>query len=77
MNDVNEYRLAGRPMRTSVLLDQFEGILVRDLDGASHVPGNVDHGNNRLHFLHHVPLEAFQGELILISCKKKKHHLKE
>lgn len=70
---MNKYRLVRRPTQTSVLLDQFEGILIRDFDGASHVPGNMDHGNNRLYFLHHVPLEALQGELILVSCTKQQH----
>ncbi len=28
------------------LLDHLVGILVTDLNGASHVPGNVDHGND-------------------------------
>lgn len=58
--------------RQTFLLDHLVGVLVRDLEGTSHVPRNVDHGHDRLHFLHLVPLEALQSELILVGCKDNK-----
>lgn len=46
MKDVNRHSLKHRLVLTDVLLDHLEGILISDLDGTCHVPGNVDHGNN-------------------------------
>lgn len=54
-----------------ILLDHLVGVLVADLDGASHIPGDVNHGHDRLHLLHLVPLEALQGELILVRWGSK------
>lgn len=45
--DVNKRTLnIHRRAQRGILLDHLEGILVVDLDGASHIPGNVDHGND-------------------------------
>lgn len=49
-------------------LDHLEQIGVADFDGASHVPGHVNHGHNGLDVLHLVPLVSFQGQLVLIGC---------
>lgn len=56
-----------------ILLDHLVGVLVADLDGASHIPGDMNHGDDRLHLLHLVPLEALQGELILVRWGSKNH----
>lgn len=76
VKDLNKRPLAQKFMQLDVLLDQLEGILVRDLDGSSNIPRHVDHRNNRLDFLHLVPLEALQGELILVSWKTRQNKTK-
>lgn len=53
-----------------ISLDHLEGVLVGDLDGASHVPRHVDHGDDGLDLLHLVPLEALQRKLVLISWEE-------
>lgn len=50
------------------LLDHFVGVGVGDLEGSGHVPGHMDHGNNRFDLLHFVPLEPLQSQLILVPC---------
>lgn len=42
------------------VFDHLKGVFVGDLDGAGHVPGHVDHGNDGLDLLELVPLEALQ-----------------
>ena len=51
-------------------LDHLVGVGVGDLDGARHVPGDVDHGDDRLDPLHLVPLKPLQGQLVLVSCRE-------
>lgn len=50
------------------ILDHPKGVGVADFDGARHIPGDVDHGNDWFDLLHPVPLVPLQGELILIRC---------
>lgn len=70
MKEVNKHTHLNA--QTDISLDHLVGILVADLNGASHIPGNVDHGDDRLNLLHLVPLESLQGELILVRWGSKK-----
>lgn len=49
-------------------LNHLVGVWVSNLQCAGNVPGDVDHGDDRFHLLHLVPLEPLQGQLVLISC---------
>ena len=51
---------------TAHSLEHLEGDGVGDLDGARHVPGHVDHGDDGLHLLHLVPLKPLQSQLVLV-----------
>lgn len=53
-----------------ISLDHLEGVLVGDLDGPSHIPRHVDHGDDGLDLLHLVPLKALQRKLVLIRWRE-------
>lgn len=48
-------------------LDHLEQLVVRHLDVARHVPGEVHHGNHGLDALQLVPLVALHGQLVLVG----------
>lgn len=59
----------GGPSPTAPLrsLDHLVEVGVADLDGASDVPGDMDHGHDGLDVLHLVPLIALQCQLVLVG----------
>lgn len=47
--------------------EHLVGVGIGDLDGAGHVPGDVNHGHDGFDLLDFVPLVPLQGQLVLVT----------
>lgn len=52
-------------------LDHLKQLEVGHFNVPRHVPGQMHHGNHRFDALEFVPLITFDGQLVLIRCRKQ------